>query len=183
MRRTFALVSIAAVVATGAVASVVACSSDEAALNPAPIANDGSPMDAVAKDACGTTSCAGDERGDDAPFDDDGGLVSAGCVVDTDCTDGGRCGYSTLAECAATGICVTPDVPTADGAPLVACGCDGVNVSYVTSDLTSAPASSLTPCPDAGPMDDGSADDGSVDAADATTDAPNEAAADANGDG
>jgi hypothetical protein len=173
MRRTFALASMAALVATAAVASVVACSSDGAALNPTPTNDGAPPADAfVARDACGSTGCTGGDSGDDAGFDDDGAVVGAGCVLDTDCADGGRCGYSTLAACAATGICVTPDVPLADGAPLVACGCDGVDVSYVTSDLTSAPAASLAPCADAGPSGDAGAapSEASTDAGDDASD-------------
>ncbi len=176
MRRTFAFISVAVLVALSAILSVVACSSDDGAVNPAPITNDGAPpADAVADDACTSASCTGDDHGDDdASFVIDGAFVGAGCVVDTDC-DAGRCGYLTLAGCAATGICVTPDVPVVDGAPLQACGCDGQDVGYVTSGLTSAPASSLAPCADAGPMDGGvdAANDalGEEDASDAGDDA------------
>jgi hypothetical protein len=158
MGRTFALASVAAVVSSVAFVAVVACSSSNAA---APSADHDAAPTPASNDACAT--CEGSE---DAPFNDDGGIVGFGCSVDTDCSDGGRCGYPTLSGCAATGVCVTPDVPLDDGAPLVACGCDGQDVGYVTSDLTSAPASSLSPCVDAGASDDGDTD-GPSDASDA----------------
>jgi hypothetical protein len=87
---------------------------------------------------------------------DGGPIPDTHCKADSDCADGGVCGFLASEACSATGECFPPAADTC-GAMEPACGCDGTDIHIYPAECAGlpdaylpAPVAHLGDCADAG---------------------------------